>query len=337
MAHWRQQVLLGVVAVSLSSCAGVMPNLLRQFQGPEVSALPPCVDDDCDCGDFNSQVLAQEVLAAFSGDPFSLDRDGNGLACETLPPGPPARDEPGQVVESPHLVLGNPSNAGTGNLDNYLIARKQYVLSYSGDRNLLNWASWEVDASWLGQVERQDDFRADGVLPPGIYQVIPEDYSGSGYDRGHIVPSADRNRTQDDNSATFLMTNIIPQTRENNRGPWRELENHIRDLVYQYDHSLHVYAGAYGERGTIGQRAVTVPSRLWKIVIVYDRMDNGSLGLTENTQVIAVDVPNRDIVSEDWQDYQTSIDRIEIATGYDFLADMPEALEAVLEAQVNQP
>jgi len=75
---------------------------------------------------------------------------------------------------------------------------------------------------------------------------------------------------------------------------------------------------------------------LWKIVIVYDRMDDGRLGLTGSTQIIAVDMPNRGVVSEDWRDYQTSIDRIEVATGYDFLADMPEELEAVLEAQTSR-
>jgi endonuclease G len=334
MACWHRRILYGIWALGLGGCSGELFAFLPQ--GPDVSALPPCVDDDCNCGDFISQVLAQDVLESFAGDPFSLDRDGNGRACEALPPVPPPLDEPVQVGESPHLVLGNPSHAANSNLDNYLIARKQYVLSYNQSRNLLNWASWEVDASWLGQIERQDDFRPDGALPPGTYQVTPADYSGSGYDRGHVVPSADRNRTEDDNSATFLMTNIIPQTPENNRGPWRELENHIRDLVYQYDHSLHLYAGVYGERGTLEQGDVTVPSRLWKIVIIYDRMDDGRLGLTGSTQVIAVDMPNRDVVSEDWRDYQTSIDRIEIATGYDFLADMPEGLEAVLEARTSR-
>lgn len=326
---------LGILALALGGCSGGMPDLLQQFRGPDVSSLPPCVDDDCDCGDFISQALAQDVLETFTGDPFGLDRDGNNLACEALPPVPPTLAEAVQAVDSPHLVLGNPSNAGPSHLNNYLIVRKQYVLSYNRDRNLLNWASWEVDASWLGQTERQDDFRPDGALPPGTYQVTPDDYSGSGYDRGHVVPSADRNRTKDDNSATFLMTNIIPQTPENNRGPWRELENYIRDLVYQYDHSLHLYAGAYGERGTLEQRDITVPSRLWKIVIVYDRMEDGGLGLTGDTRVIAVDMPNRQAVSEDWRHYRTSIDRIEIATGYDFLADVPEALEAALEGKTN--
>jgi endonuclease G len=330
MACWHLQIFLALLALGLGGCSGLLP------QRPDVSSLPPCVDDDCNCGDFISQGLAQDVLEAFRGDPFSLDRDGNGVACEALPPVIPPMDEPGAVSDSAHLVLGNPSNAGISNFDNYLIARQQYVLSYNQSRNLLNWASWEVDASWLGQVERQDDFRPDGVLPAGTYQVTPTDYRGSGYDRGHIVPSADRNRTEADNSATFLMTNIIPQAPENNRGPWRELENYIRDLVYQYDHSLHLYAGAYGDQGTVGQRAITVPSRVWKIVIVYDRMEDGRLGLTGNTQIIAVDMPNRDVISEDWRDYQTSIDRIEIATGYDFLADMPEDLETLLEAQTSR-
>ena len=336
MVRWYQSLALGSLVVALGGCDGAILSRLNPGQEIDVSSLPPCVDDDCDCGDFLSQTLAQEVLETFAGDPYGLDRDDNGLACETRPPSAPALDEPVQVSRSPHLALGNPSNAGTGNLNNYLIERKQYVLSYNRDRQLLNWASWEVDASWLGQVERQDDFRRDGALPPGTYQVTPDDYDKSGYDRGHVVPSADRNRTEEDNSATFLMTNIVPQTPENNRGPWRELETYIRDLVYQYDYSLQLYAGAYGERGTIGQRAITVPSRLWKVVVVYDRLENGNLGLTGDTRIIAVDMPNRKVVSGDWRDYHTSIDRIEIATGYDFLADMPANLEAVLEAKTSE-
>ena len=335
MVRLHHQVLLAALAVTLGSCNRAMPNLLHQLGKPDVSSLPPCVDDDCDCGDFINQTLAQQVLDTFTGDPYSLDRDGNGVACEALPPLSPTLDPAVSISDSPHLILGNPSNAGTSNLNNYLLERKQYVLSYSRERNLLNWASWEVDASWLGQVERQDNFRADGALPSGTYQVTPDDYTGSGYDRGHIVPSADRNRTAEDNSATFLMTNIIPQTPENNRGPWRELENYIRDLVYQYDCSLHLFAGAYGERDTIGPHSVTVPSRLWKVVVVYDRVDSGSLGLTGDTRIIAVDIPNHGSLNEDWQDYQTSIDRIEIATGYDFLADMPEDLETLLESRTS--
>jgi endonuclease G len=216
-----------------------------------------------------------------------------------------------------------------------LIERHQYVLSYNRDRNGLNWASWEVDAGWLGSVGRQDNFRPDGALPQGFYQVTPNDYRGSGYDRGHVVPSGDRTRTVRDNAATFLMTNIIPQAPENNRGPWRELEEHGRDLVYQYDHSLHVFAGAYGRQGSVGKRAIVVPSRLWKVIVVYDRLPDGGLGVGSGTQIIAVDMPNTDQVNPDWRRYQTTIQRIEVATGYTFLETLPQDLQAVLKARVS--
>jgi micrococcal nuclease len=48
------------------------------------NGLPSCVNADCDCKDFTSQAQAQQVLNAFPGDPFKLDRDRDGIACESL-------------------------------------------------------------------------------------------------------------------------------------------------------------------------------------------------------------------------------------------------------------
>jgi micrococcal nuclease len=48
--------------------------------------LPACVRTDCNCDDFDTQSEAQRVLDAFPGDPFRLDPDHDGLACESLPP-----------------------------------------------------------------------------------------------------------------------------------------------------------------------------------------------------------------------------------------------------------
>ncbi|MEL6778116.1 MAG: DNA/RNA non-specific endonuclease [Cyanobacteria bacterium J06597_16] len=310
---------LSVGALVLSGC-----DLL----GTPVESLPPCVDSFCDCSDFVSQDLAQLVLDAFKEDYYGLDRDQNGVACERVPQVEMGLDWATYFSNSEHLSLGNPSNAGQDNLDNLLIERDPYVLSYSKERNVLNWASWRVDAEWLGRTGRQDDFRTDGVLPKGVYQATPGEYRGSGYDRGHMVPSGDRTSNPRDNSLTFLMTNIFPQARENNRGPWRELEEHGRDLVYQQGKSLYVIGGVYGDKGDAGK--VTIPGRVWKVMVVLDDAD---APVTRATEVIAVDMPNSDRIESDWQAYRTTVDRIEVATGYDLLSDVPDGIQAAIESR----
>ncbi|MEH1972605.1 MAG: DNA/RNA non-specific endonuclease [Nostoc sp.] len=172
---------------------------------------------------------------------------------------------------SVHLTLGNPSNAITSVSypNNYLLVKPQYALSYSRDRGTPNWVSWQLNSSWLGSAPRQDNFRADTTLPTGWYQVGGSDYSGSGFDRGHMTPSADRTRTVTDNSATFLMTNMVPQSPDNNQGPWASLENYLRSLVTG-GKELYIISGIYGMGGTgsngikytIANGNVQVPNRI---------------------------------------------------------------------------
>jgi endonuclease G len=137
------------------------------------------------------------------------------------------------TTTSEHLAMGNSSGAvpDAAMPSNYLIEKPQYALSYNRDRGIPNWVSWHLDDSWLGTVERQDDFRGDASLPEGWYRVQPSDYSSSGFDRGHNVPSADRTNTEGDNSATFLMTNMVPQAPYHNRELWENLERYCRSLV----------------------------------------------------------------------------------------------------------
>lgn len=236
---------------------------------------------------------------------------------------------------SPHLAMGNPSNAGQ-DPNNYLILRPQYALSYNRDNRTPNWAAWQLNKSWLGNVERQDDFRVDDSLPSDWYRVKPSDYTGSGYDRGHMVPSADRTATVKDNSSTFLMTNIVPQTPENNRGAWRELEEYCRYLVKQ-GKELYIIAGIDGNSRKIGRnKQVTAPRSTWKVIVVLDQPGVGIRGISKNTRVIAVNVTNRQNTSDDWKRYLVSVDELETETGYNFLTKVPESIQQVIESRVDR-
>ena len=162
---------------------------------------------------------------------------------------------------SEHLTMGNPSNAVTDVAQplNYLMEKPQYSLSYNRDYGEANWVSWHLDTSWLGSAARQNDFRADTTLPAGWYQVQATDYSGSGFDRGHMCPSADRTITVAANSATFLMTNMIPQLPANNQGPWATLESYCRTLVSQ-GNELYIISGGQGLQFFIANGHVAVPA-----------------------------------------------------------------------------
>jgi endonuclease G, mitochondrial len=313
------------------------------------------------CKDFTS---AQQVIDAYRSGATYLDRDGDGYACEktfNVYVGPPSGKQsitaPGKSIPqhashrrrqtaastvptstdsagTVHLTMGNPSGAATS-ADNFLLVKPQYALSYNASKGIPNWVSWQLNQSWLGPVDRQNDFRPDDSLPNNFYHVTPSDYTGSGYDRGHQAPSGDRTNNAETNSATFLMTNMIPQTADLNRGPWERLESYSRELANQ-GKELYIIAGVEGQKETLAGGRITVPARNWKVIVVLDRPGLGFAGVTNNTRVIAVDMPNDTGIKEtDWTSYKTTVDQIEAVTGYDLLTTAPRDVQGVIESRID--
>lgn len=243
---------------------------------------------------------------------------------------------PTPTPTSEHLTMGNPSAAVTNvnQPNNYLMEKPQYSLSYSRDNGGPNWVSWHLNSSWLGSTPRQDDFRADTTLPTGWYRVQATDYSGSGFDRGHMCPSADRTITITANSATFLMTNMIPQLPANNQGVWANLENYSRSLVTQ-GNELYIISGGHGLQFFIANGHVAVPAQTWKVIVVLPNGSNDVSRVTTSTRTIAVVIPNSGTINSDWRTYRVSVDQVEAITGYDFFSNVPSAIQNVIEGVVD--
>ena len=81
----------------------------------------------------------------------------------------------------------------------------------------------------LPDVDRNNNFRADLRIPKRFRAGLGA-YQGSGYDRGHLVASANQDLTGIQNSETFLLSNMSPQEPQFNRGIWKGLEAEIRNL-----------------------------------------------------------------------------------------------------------
>ncbi|MBI5880378.1 MAG: DNA/RNA non-specific endonuclease [Chloroflexi bacterium] len=249
---------------------------------------------------------------------------------------PGATSQPG-TSGTRNLALGNPSNAvhDATQPNNYLIERPQYALSYNRDRAIPNWVSWQLAPNDIGPAQRSNEFVSDTSLPSGWLRITTDDYTGSGYDRGHMCPSADRTATQDDNDATFIMTNIVPQAPDNNRVTWEHLESYSRSLVGK-GHVLYITAGSDGAIEKLKNK-LTVPAFTWKVIVVAARDGNIS-GITTSTPVIAVRVPNdKNAKLGDWDQYRVTVASIESVTGYKFFTNLPAATQTALKSRIDPP
>lgn len=252
------------------------------------------------------------------------------------------------------LYFGNPTDAtnDVSNNTNYLMTKKQYTLSYNTKTLCPNWVAWHLDTGDFGDADRSNDFRPDEDLPSTYYPVKKADYqyNAYGYDRGHVCPSADRTATAEDNSMTFLMTNMVPQSPDNNRVIWMHFENYERELVRD-GKEAYIIAGPYGTGGTGAKGTfdsipiktksgevlnMNVPAYTWKVLIVLDKGKDDLSRVTKDTTVIAINVPNQMGMGKtgDWEQYITTIDEIESLTGYDFFELLPDDIEDALESKL---
>jgi endonuclease G len=232
-----------------------------------------------------------------------------------------------------HLTLGNPSGAtADGNQpNNHLLSKHPYALVYNTSRGSATWVSWHTNSDWLGNAERCACFQPDTTLPTGFFQAQTWDYSGTGFDRGHLCPSADRDVNDADNEATFLLSNIGPQALQLNQGIWVELEDYARSLVYQ-GYEVYTIPGGRGSGGTgsfggttttLAGGATTVPSHYWKVLLILPNDD-------------ADDIPNTQAASAlPWGEYRTSMDAIEASTGLTLFSRIPATAQNDLEGGVD--
>lgn len=257
------------------------------------------------------------------------------------------------TVSSLHLALGMPVD--TSPQDELLLVKQQYVVSYNRFRNAPNWVAWHLTLSDLGDVGRtRQRFSPDPQLPRGVYRVVHRDYAGSGYDHGHLCPSAQRTASAEDNAATFLTTNIVPQRHGVNAGAWEDLERWCTDRVRE-GWDLFIVAGASWPREcatdsspagnpvsdtcpSIGRspdpaRRVAIPTSTWKVVVMVPH--GGSLGaVNSQTLMLAADMPNVSGGLHEWRRYIISVDTLEARTGYDFNTLVPQSVQTVTESRV---
>lgn len=211
-----------------------------------------------------------------------------------------------------------------------LLRRVAYTANYNSETRQPDWVAWE-----LTREETRGEHTRKGINFQEDYSVsgrraTTSDYSRSGYDRGHMCPSADCKWSADAQQQSFLLTNICPQDRELNAGAWNDLEQQCRKWARRYG-SLHIVCGpifydsnATG-RKTIGRNKIAVPDAFFKVVY---RPGN-------HPQAIGFVYANNSQY-QSFADARRTVDEIERITGIDFYPQLPDSIENKVEAAADE-
>ena len=208
-----------------------------------------------------------------------------------------------------------------------IIQRTGYTLAYDKLNMTPQWVAWELTKEETrGKEERTNEFLPDPEVVGA--QVVTQDYSGSGYDRGHMAPAGDMKWSKQAMQESFYMSNICPQDHNLNTEDWNDLEMKSREWARRYGQVYIVCGPIYnGSRQTeyIGTHRVKVPDAFFKAILIQSSQKTCALGFYFKNE--AGERP--------LHEYLVSVDKLEKMTGIDFFPTLSDEMEKKLEAEAH--
>jgi|GEM_PF-256274 len=206
-----------------------------------------------------------------------------------------------------------------------IIHHTGFTLGYDDVFKQARWVVYGLTAEETrGAVKRTDDFRPDPDIVTG--SPAPEDYRGSGFDKGHLAPAGDFQWSSRAMSETFFMSNMSPQRPGFNRGIWKKLEERVRIWAQEND-TLYIATGPVFSDGmqVIGVNRIAVPGLYYKVLLDITEPELKAIGFV---------LPNESS-SLPLQAFAVTVDSVESLTGIDFYPQLPDELENWLESHID--
>jgi len=201
------------------------------------------------------------------------------------------------------------------------LANTGFNLGYSDAQMNPIWVAYRVCGISNPIAHPRPSFRVDDRTGA---KVSPDDYTNTGFDRGHMAPNAtmDYCYDRDGQLDSFLMSNVCPQTPALNRGVWASLEEYVRDCGNALEEVWVITGPIFdGVQATL-PAGVEIPDAFYKILI--DETCNG-------IRVLAFRIPQYVASGTSPEDWLTSVDAIEQETGLNFLPGLADTIEIPLE------
>ena len=235
----------------------------------------------------------------------------------------------GDVVSAPPPVQGSVCAYGepAGRPGLQLLANRGYSVGYDNALPGPRWAAYRVSPHSGQAPPRPSAFRTDRLTTA---LVRTEEFTRSGYDRGHMAPNyaVAVCHGAEAQAETFLMSNVAPQLHALNAGLWKDLEQRIAQrYVDRYGEVWVVVGPVHAAAPALRFGRIPVPEAFWAVISEYDEAEKG-------VRAVAYLVPHE----EKWRDreltrYVVSVDRIEEVTGLDFFPALSPGAQAALESR----
>ena len=216
-----------------------------------------------------------------------------------------------------------------------------FFLEWDNDLISNRWTCYQMYAGNLADnVSRKDDFKEDTELPSNTRSTL-SDYSSSGFSRGHLCPSADRLCSRDQNSQTFYLSNMQPQYQSHNGAQWGSLEGDVCKWAEMSTcDTLYVVKAATiadvtingttrsGLKSVMCNNRLPVPEYFYMALLAYNKSQN-------KYYAMGIWTYHYNATSEKQNAEYITIDELERRTGIDFFCNLPDDLEAEVEATVT--
>lgn len=208
-----------------------------------------------------------------------------------------------------------------------VIRHEGYTVSYNSEYRIANWVAYELTATEAKskKTERSNKFVPDPQVKGAT--ATNEDYTRTGYDRGHLAPAGDMKWSEKAMRESFYLSNICPQKPKLNRGIWKELEEQCR--LWALDNgSLLIVTGPVitDDMKRLGKNRVAVPQSFYKVIGYHTGTGYKGIGFL---------FENRGYKDNSLKTMAIPIDSVEKVTGIDFFPSIPDDQERKMEAAID--
>ena len=213
-----------------------------------------------------------------------------------------------------------------------------YSVEWDTVKRSNRWSAYEIYASnrvWDKNVPRyeakkgEDQYPTDPDLHCSTAWTVDNDpFWRSGYDHGHLCPSADRRNTKQQQYQTFYLTNMMPQNSVFNSGVWANMENWVRNQISTGSKdTLYVVRG-----GTIDNpsqyeaqtvHGMIIPKYYYMAVLMKNSSGYRAMGFW---------IEHKASKDTNLSKYVVNIDTLEQLTGIDFFCNLPDEIENHVES-----